>query len=121
MGGNRGVIAVETNVIGAKVELFSISGSSAGIAYTNDDGLAELPVYVTGTPVNKAVISANGFETQTISVSMPGSGATMKYIVQLKSNAAPTVPTPIPTKSPIGFSIIAGLGVLGAAALLRRD
>lgn len=122
IGGDRGIIRIEgTGVIGAKVELISISGDVAGTGYTDIYGNAELPVYTTGTPINEVRVSAPGWMTVSRNdLQMPGSGQTKSYTVPLTPLNPTTVPT-APVTSPLGLSIAGLIVGLGAAALLRRN
>ncbi len=109
VGGDRGFLQVNTNIIGAKVELISISGD-VGYTGTISNGKADIAVYTTGTPVNQARVSATGYQTATVGVTMPAKGETVTVNVPL------TV-----TSSPMGFALIGLLGVIGVIALVRRD
>ncbi|RBQ24396.1 MAG: hypothetical protein ALMCE001_13320 [Methanocorpusculum sp. MCE] len=109
IGGDRGVISVTSNVEGAKVELISISGD-VGYTGTISNGKADIAVYTTGTPVNQARVSATGYQTATVGVTMPAKGETVTVNVPL------TV-----TSYPMGFALIGLLGVIGVIALVRRD
>jgi len=110
IGGDQGVISITSNVEGAKVELISISGS-VGYTGTITNGKADISVYTTGTPVNQARVSATGYQTATIGVTMPTKGETLTF-------NAPLTATPA---SPMGFALIGLLGVIGVVALVRRD
>lgn len=119
IGGDRGFLQVNTDVIGAKVEVMSIAGSADYSGYTDVDGKIQFAVYTTGTPIKSVVVSAPGWVTQTIAVSVPGKGQTETINVVMKSNVAPT--TAVPTASPMGLALIGLLGVIGTVALVRRD
>jgi len=121
IGGDRGFLQVNTNVIGAKVEVMSISGSVSDTDYTNVDGKVEFAVYTTGTPISSVVVSAPGWVTQTVAVSVPAKGQTETVNIDMKSSVAPTTAVPTPTKSPMGLALIGLLGVIGVVALVRRD
>ena len=122
VGGDRGFLQVNTNVIGAKVEVMSISGSVSDTDYTDVNGKVEFAIYTTGTPINSVVVSAPGWITQTVSVTVPAKGQTETVNIDLKSSVAPTtaIPTTTPA-SPMGFALIGLLGVIGVVALVRRD
>lgn len=109
IGGDRGVISVTSNVEGAKVELISISGD-LGYTGTISNGKADIAVYTTGTPVNQARVSATGYQTATVGVTMPAKGETVTINAPLTA-----------TSSPMGFALIGLLGVIGVIALVRRD
>jgi len=109
IGGDQGVISVTSNVEGAKVELISISGD-VGYTGTISNGKADITVYTTGTPVNQARVSATGYQTATVGVTMPTKGETLTFNAPLTA-----------TSSPMGFALIGLLGVIGVIALARRD
>lgn len=109
IGGDQGVISVTSNVEGAKVELISISGD-VGYTGTISNGKADITVYTTGTPVNQARVSATGYQTATVGVTMPTKGETLTFNAPLTA-----------TSSPMGFALIGLLGVIGIIALVRRD
>ena len=113
VGGDRGVIQVHCNVEGATVELISVSNT---VAYTGtiENGQAEFSVYTTATPITQARVSANGYETATVPVTMPAKGETSVVDVTL-------TPVPAPTQSPMGLALVGLLGAIGAVALLRRE
>ncbi|MDO5845393.1 MAG: hypothetical protein Q4Q04_00570, partial [Methanocorpusculum sp.] len=74
-------------------------------------------VYTTGTPIDHVTVSANGWNTQTAKVNVPAKDQTENVQVTLTSN----IPTPTQTKSPVVFAVAGLLGVIGAAALLRKE
>ncbi|HJK44190.1 MAG TPA: hypothetical protein O0X85_04730, partial [Methanocorpusculum sp.] len=113
VGGDRGVIQVRCDVNGATVELISVSNT---VAYTGtiENGQAEFSVYTTATPITQARVSANGYETATVPVTMPAKGETSVVDVTL-------TPVPAPTQSPMGLALVGLLGAIGAVALLRRE
>lgn len=126
VGGDRGFLQVNTNIIGAKVDVMSISGSVAETGYTDVNGKIEFAIFTTGTPISSVVVSAPGWVTQTVSVTVPAKGQTETVNIEMKSSSpttAPTTstPTPTPTTSPMGFALIGLLGVIGVIALVRRD
>lgn len=121
VGGDVGYLQVTSNVVGAKVELYSISGSLYQTDYTNNQGVVTFAVYTTGTPIDHVTVSANGWNTQTAQVTVPAKDQTTSVQVTLTSAVNPTVPVPTPTKSPVVFAIAGLLGVIGAAALLRKE
>ena len=110
IGGSRGVISVTSNIEGAKVELISIS-NDVGYTGTISNGKADIAVFTTGTPVKEARVSATGYQTATIAVSMPATGQTKTFNVPLTATPA----------SPMGLALIGLLGVIGVVALVRRD
>ena len=125
VGGDRGFLQVNTNIIGAQVDVMSISGSVGYSGYTDIDGKIEFAVYTTGTPISSVVVSAPGWVTQTVSVTVPEKGQTETVDIEMVSTSptvAPTtsVPTSTPT-SPMGLALIGLLGVIGVVALVRRD
>jgi len=109
IGGDQGVISVTSNVEGAQVELISISGD---VGYTGmiSNGKADITVYTTGTPVNQARVSATGYQTATVGVTMPTKGETLTFNAPLTA-----------TSSPMGLAVLGLLGVIGVIALARRD
>ena len=113
VGGDRGVIQVRCDVNGATVELISVSNT---VAYTGtiENGQAEFSVYTTATPITQARVSANGYETATVPVTMPAKGETSVVDVTL-------TPVPAPTQSPMGLALVGLHGAIGAVALLRRE
>ena len=121
VGGDRGFLQVNTNVIGAKVDVMS-SGSVGYSGYTDVDGKIQFAVYTTGTPISSVVVSAPGWITQTVAVSVPAKGQTETVNIDMKSSVAPTTAVPTtPPASPMGFAILGLLGVIGVVALVRRD
>lgn len=112
IGGERGVIQVTSNVNGATVELISVNGDVAETG-TIQNGQVEFAVYTTGVPITQVRVSASGYTTGNQPVQMPAMGATSTVDVPLTA-------VPTPTASPVG--VFAGVfGLLGAAALLRRE
>jgi len=87
VGGDRGFLVVQTNVVGAKVDVMSISGSVATSGYTDANCLVEFAIYTTGTPISSIVVSANGWETQTMSVTSPAKGQTESVSMTLVSSS----------------------------------
>ncbi len=87
VGGDRGFLDVHTNIIGAKVDVMSISGSVATSGYTDANGFVEFAIYTTGTPISSIVVSANGWETQTMSVTSPAKGQTESVSMTLVSSS----------------------------------
>lgn len=119
VGGDRGFVDITSNIIGAKVVLKDISGNDAYTGYTNGNGFVEFAVYTTGTPLKTAELTAPGWNSQSIGISTPAAGQTVTFAFPSQT-AAPTVP-PAPTKSPMGIAVLGLVGVLGAAALFRRE
>ncbi len=122
VGGDRGSLQVNTNIIGAQVDVMSISGSVGYSGYTDISGKIAFAVFTTGTPINSVVVSAPGWVTQTVSVTVPAKGQTEIVNIDMKPSVAPTtaIPTTTPA-SPMGFALIGLLGVIGVVALVRRD
>lgn len=58
-------------------------------------------MYTTGTPYKEVKVSADGYETATVDVTL--------------------TPVPAPTKSPMGLAVLGLIGAVGAVVLLRRD
>ena len=82
IGGERGVIQISCNVDGATAVLISISGDES-TPQTVTNGQAEFSVYTTGTPYKEVRVSADGYETATVPVTMPAAGATSTASVTL--------------------------------------
>ncbi len=122
VGGDRGFLQVNTNIIGAQVDVMSISGSVGYSGYTDISGKIAFAVFNTATPINSVVVSAPGWVTQTVSVTVPAKGQTEIVNIDMKPSVAPTtaIPTTTPA-SPMGFALIGLLGVIGVVALVRRD
>lgn len=122
IGGERGIYKIQTNVIGAKVSLVSINGDEQVAGYTDIYGVAEIPVYTMGTPNKGVKVSAPGWTTvERDDLQVPAPGQTLSYDIQLQSLNPTPVPT-APSKSPMPLAgVLAGLAVLGAAALIKRD
>ncbi|HJJ48767.1 MAG TPA: hypothetical protein O0X39_07275 [Methanocorpusculum sp.] len=122
VGGDRGIYKIQTNVIGAKVSLISISGDESVAGYTDIYGVAQIPVYTTGTPSKGVKVSAPGWTTvERDDLQVPAAGQTLTYSIQLQPLNPTSAPT-VPPASPVPIAgILAGLAVLGAAALIKRD
>ena len=113
VGGDRGVIQIACDVEGATAVLVSINGDESN-PQTVTNGQAEFSVYTTGTPYKEVKVSAAGYQTATVPVTMPASGKTSVIDV-------PLTPNPTPTKSPMGIAVLGVLGVIAAVVLIRRD
>ena len=113
VGGDRGIIQVHCNVDGASVVLVSINGDESS-PQTITNGQTEFAVYTTATPYKEVKVSADGYETATVPVTMPAKGETSVVDVTL-------TPVPAPTQSPMGLALVGLLGAIGAVALLRRE
>ena len=82
VGGDRGVIQVHCNVEGASVVLVSINGDESS-PQTIVNGQTEFTVYTTATPYKEVKVSADGYETTTVPVTMPAKGETSVVEVEL--------------------------------------
>ncbi len=82
VGGDRGVIQIACDVEGATAVLVSINGDESN-PQTVTNGQAEFSVYTTGTPYKEVKVSAAGYQTATVPVTMPASGATTRVTVTL--------------------------------------
>lgn len=86
IGGDKGTIIVKSNAEGATVELYSISGD---VAYTGvvENEKAVFEVYSTATPINKAVVSCDGYKSASCTINgNPSKGETVTYTINLKKN-----------------------------------
>ncbi|WNY27679.1 hypothetical protein [Methanolapillus ohkumae] len=65
IGGSQGIVRVNSDVNGATVQLIDINGN---IAYngTIQNGTVDILIYLTATPVDKIVVSADGYNPITI-------------------------------------------------------
>ena len=121
IGGERGIYRIETNVMGAKVSLVSISGTQSVAGYTDIYGVSEIPVYTMGTPNKGVSVSAPGWTTvERDDLQVPASGQTLTYQITLQSLNPTSVPT-APPASPLGLSIAGLIAGLGVIALIKRD
>lgn len=87
IGGDRGFLQVNTNIIGATVQVMSISGDVAYSGYTDANGQIEFAVYTTGTPISSVSVSAPGWTTQTATVTVPEKGQTETISMTLVSSS----------------------------------
>ena len=85
VGGERGFIQVKCNVDGASA---SLVGTDNQVYDTQiiQDGKCEFIVYTTGTPVNRVVVSKDGYFTNGAEVSNPSAGQTEFVSVDLTSS-----------------------------------
>ncbi|MDU9376719.1 hypothetical protein McpSp1_13460 [Methanocorpusculaceae archaeon Sp1] len=82
VGGDRGVIQVSCDVDGATVVLVSVNGDESE-PQTIVNGQTEFSVYTTGTPYTQVKVSAPGYQTATVPVTMPAKGETSSVTVTL--------------------------------------
>ena len=127
VGGESGTIHIHTNVPGAKVDFYLIdiveTGQPVDTQYADANGDVFIKVYTTATPPKYAVVSSPGYIkdiTSQASLGVPAPGETLRYDIPL----TPISPTPLPpspqTPAPV-FAVLAALGLVGAAAALRRN
>ncbi|MDV0446858.1 hypothetical protein MsAg5_07170 [Methanosarcinaceae archaeon Ag5] len=94
VGGDKGTYVIKCNVNGANVTLIDINGNAAYNG-TVQNGQATIPVYLTGTPIDKVKVEADGYTTAVVTIGddcRPGVNGTATITVTLKQKTIPWIP-----------------------------
>ncbi|WNY25824.1 hypothetical protein [Methanolapillus millepedarum] len=94
IGGDKGTYVIKSNVEGANVTLIDINGNAAYNG-TIKNGQVSVPVYLTGTPVEKVKVEADGYTTAVVTISdgcRPAVNGTATITVNLEKKTVPWVP-----------------------------